>query len=81
LQNPSTSSSYRSKMLTPSSNGIKSFSQAYTISASAASACLWRSVLEGRYSLNPAFFRASASMRLFTFVPLGSPVFLDLVRE
>jgi len=51
------------------------------MSASAASACLWRSVLEGKYSLNSAFFRASASMRLSTLVPVGSPVFFEMARE
>ena len=68
-------------MSTSSSVVVKFFIQAYTIRASAASACLCRSVLDGKNSLSPAFLRAFASTWLSTLAPVGSPFFLDSVSE
>lgn len=51
------------------------------IRASAASANLWLVIFEGRCSLSPAFFKASASTVPLTFVPFGYPCFSESASE
>ena len=56
---------------------VKPCNQTWTSNASAASACLWRSILEGMSSLSSACFRALESMWLSAFAPVGFPVFME----